>query len=169
MFFFFFSSRRRHTRCLSDWSSDVCSSDLLVPPSLTPLGEERTQGPTGPSRYVTPGAIPIPGRFDIERDEPTLQTLRQYGTAVPKVDRAINIYGGSIPLNEDERARLTTLQGQMIRQYVADAQKEKAWAGYSQADKAAAIHNVVEAAAKSARYQFIASLGDQGVQQRWTP
>src|SRR5262245_62545419 len=28
VFFFFFSSRRRHTRCLSDWSSDVCSSDL---------------------------------------------------------------------------------------------------------------------------------------------
>src|SRR5262245_20356459 len=27
-FLFFFSSRRRHTRCLSDWSSDVCSSDL---------------------------------------------------------------------------------------------------------------------------------------------
>src|SRR5262245_65358759 len=25
---FFFASRRRHTRCLSDWSSDVCSSDL---------------------------------------------------------------------------------------------------------------------------------------------
>src|SRR5262245_7138651 len=24
----FFSSRRRHTNCLSDWSSDVCSSDL---------------------------------------------------------------------------------------------------------------------------------------------
>src|SRR5258705_5478935 len=29
--FFFFSSRRRHTRCLSDWSSDVCSSDLVYP------------------------------------------------------------------------------------------------------------------------------------------
>src|SRR5262245_65022152 len=28
---FFFSSRRRHTRCLSDWSSDVCSSDLPMP------------------------------------------------------------------------------------------------------------------------------------------
>src|SRR5215204_7141635 len=28
-FFFFFSSRRRHTRSLCDWSSDVCSSDLL--------------------------------------------------------------------------------------------------------------------------------------------
>src|SRR5215813_11338781 len=29
MIFFFFSSRRRHTRCGRDWSSDVCSSDLL--------------------------------------------------------------------------------------------------------------------------------------------
>src|SRR5438034_2907205 len=28
MFVFFFSSRRRHTRSLCDWSSDVCSSDL---------------------------------------------------------------------------------------------------------------------------------------------
>src|SRR5262249_56384617 len=27
---FFFSSRRRHTRLVSDWSSDVCSSDLGV-------------------------------------------------------------------------------------------------------------------------------------------
>src|SRR5262249_56079764 len=26
---FFFSSRRRHTRLVSDWSSDVCSSDLF--------------------------------------------------------------------------------------------------------------------------------------------
>src|SRR5437762_13927022 len=25
---FFFSSRRRHTRYIGDWSSDVCSSDL---------------------------------------------------------------------------------------------------------------------------------------------
>src|SRR5207245_7487877 len=27
---FFISSRRRHTRCYRDWSSDVCSSDLLI-------------------------------------------------------------------------------------------------------------------------------------------
>src|SRR2546429_2794589 len=46
-FFFFFSSRRRHTRCSRDWSSDVCSSDLigiimacvsLVAGSLTGMG-----------------------------------------------------------------------------------------------------------------------------------
>src|SRR5437588_8020150 len=29
-FIFFFSSRRRHTRSLCDWSSDVCSSDLFL-------------------------------------------------------------------------------------------------------------------------------------------
>src|SRR2546422_2847130 len=29
MLVFFFSSRRRHTRCSRDWSSDVCSSDLV--------------------------------------------------------------------------------------------------------------------------------------------
>src|SRR5699024_12193317 len=28
--FFFFSSRRRHTRSKRDWSSDVCSSDLIT-------------------------------------------------------------------------------------------------------------------------------------------
>src|SRR5699024_11798388 len=29
LYFFFFSSRRRHTRSKRDWSSDVCSSDLV--------------------------------------------------------------------------------------------------------------------------------------------
>src|SRR5258705_2699565 len=35
LFFFFFPRRRRHTRCLSDWISGVCSSDLLdsTPPA----------------------------------------------------------------------------------------------------------------------------------------
>src|SRR5690554_7410472 len=32
--FFFFSSRRRHTRCGRDWSSDVCSSDLISNPEV---------------------------------------------------------------------------------------------------------------------------------------
>src|SRR6266536_3617979 len=30
VFCFFFSSRRRHTRSTRDWSSDVCSSDLIT-------------------------------------------------------------------------------------------------------------------------------------------
>src|SRR5215469_12404474 len=39
MFFFFFSSRRRHTRSLRDWSSDVCSSDLYIDDPYTPRTE----------------------------------------------------------------------------------------------------------------------------------
>src|SRR2546429_9039276 len=38
--YFFFSSRRRHTRCSRDWSSDVCSSDLL--PCLSPPLRKRS-------------------------------------------------------------------------------------------------------------------------------
>src|SRR5262245_62348839 len=44
---FFFSSRRRHTRCLSDWSSDVCSSDLCPWP-------HKTGGLTPPARPAMP-------------------------------------------------------------------------------------------------------------------
>src|SRR2546429_2550610 len=51
LIFFFFSSRRRHTRCSRDWSSDVCSSDLLrgsdldrSPPSAVQLSHGRRDG-----------------------------------------------------------------------------------------------------------------------------
>src|SRR5437867_12099249 len=37
---FFFSSRRRHTRSYGDWSSDVCSSDLVPPDLFGKLDEE---------------------------------------------------------------------------------------------------------------------------------
>src|SRR5438034_11362969 len=39
----FFSSRRRHTRSLCDWSSDVCSSDLA--PAPPPAGPDRRRQP----------------------------------------------------------------------------------------------------------------------------
>src|SRR5436190_4678155 len=49
--FFFFSSRRRHTRSLCDWISDVCSSDLgredLLDPLADPLvGSQEIAGET---------------------------------------------------------------------------------------------------------------------------
>src|SRR5438034_3726700 len=37
--FFFFSSRRRHTRSLCDWSSDVCSSDIENPARHRAFGD----------------------------------------------------------------------------------------------------------------------------------
>src|SRR5206468_10019799 len=41
---FFFSSRRRHTRSDRDWSLDVCSSDLALAFSITPLGAGESVG-----------------------------------------------------------------------------------------------------------------------------
>src|SRR5439155_13586761 len=38
--FFFFSSRRRHTRWPRDWSSDVCSSDLIMTGAPVPEGAD---------------------------------------------------------------------------------------------------------------------------------
>src|SRR5207245_7354413 len=40
---FFFSSRRRHTRCYRDWSSDVCSSDLVVRSGRKIVGFDLTE------------------------------------------------------------------------------------------------------------------------------
>src|SRR5699024_11753430 len=48
---FFFSRSRRHTRSKRDWSSDVCSSDLLLSrPSTGPRGSNR-----GPAARETGG------------------------------------------------------------------------------------------------------------------
>src|ERR1035441_10861741 len=57
--FFFFSSRRRHTRCLSDWSSDVCSSDLSGAAKVdarwhTPVNAILSQGLCAMVMTVTP-------------------------------------------------------------------------------------------------------------------
>src|SRR5205814_2480989 len=38
---------RRHTRCLSDWSSDVCSSDLREQAIRTGFSNDLLQGPNG--------------------------------------------------------------------------------------------------------------------------
>src|SRR5262245_64158509 len=81
VFFFFFSSRRRHTRCLSDWGSDVCSSDLAVddfsdlaagvPPfSLTfggLLNAARWETPVSDSVPFTIPSDALPGTYEIGR------------------------------------------------------------------------------------------------------
>src|SRR5258705_8264949 len=83
--FFFFSSRRRHTRCLSDWSSDVCSSDLADVVYALRMQLERLvhalvlhpQGvdDVGRSQVVQPLAHLAAQGLDVARDE------RQIGRA----------------------------------------------------------------------------------------
>src|SRR6266446_9503921 len=73
-FFFFFSSRRRHTRLQGDWSSDVCSSDLLVGrqrAGASPAGIDLSLPHPGAQRCL--GEIELPG----DRPEALLAPLHQ--------------------------------------------------------------------------------------------
>src|SRR5437763_13354676 len=54
--YFFFSSRRRHTRYIGDWSSDVCSSDLVYRLAMTDVPPDRLS--TNPeSPYYDPDIL----------------------------------------------------------------------------------------------------------------
>src|SRR5437764_15343340 len=77
---FFFSSRRRHTRYIGDWSSDVCSSDL--PPRVRLLPRH---GGIDPSPRTASGRRTLSLR-ELRRDVPlsrslSLRRLAQIGRA----------------------------------------------------------------------------------------
>src|SRR5437899_10363554 len=67
---FFFSSRRRHTRCLSDWSSDVCSSDLMVPSAeAKAAAEEDAWKTSGVKRVVNQLQVVPPSKQEARSEE----------------------------------------------------------------------------------------------------
>src|SRR5260221_6385378 len=67
--FFFFSSRRRHTRSLCDWSSDVCSSDLCAAGVEGFLADEvhAITGLSGHDLMVGRGGVMVRGRSEERR------------------------------------------------------------------------------------------------------
>src|SRR5256884_5761395 len=84
---FFFSSRRRHTRCSRDWSSDVCSSDLIN--GGQQFGYEVTvEGISIDSGYITAGNTDF---------TPTLESISEFKLEV--VPNASSSGGGSAVIN----------------------------------------------------------------------
>src|SRR5438105_15941175 len=79
--FFFFSSRRRHTRSTRDWSSDVCSSDLVVvaEPGVRLHAHDRRD----PGRLAGPhqvlGLAPVVRRPHLIDQEPVRSEERRVG------------------------------------------------------------------------------------------
>src|SRR5690606_39477493 len=66
---FFFSSRRRHTRFSRDWSSDVCSSDLVPAPLEEDLRREAMESALAAHRALgCRGVSRADFRFD-DREE----------------------------------------------------------------------------------------------------
>src|SRR5215471_18760661 len=76
VYFFFFSSRRRHTRSLRDWSSDVCSSDLVVTGGTRGIGMMMARGllQAGASVYISSRKP--------EAGEAAAAELSPYGTVI---------------------------------------------------------------------------------------
>src|SRR2546428_3902927 len=73
---FFFSSRRRHTRSDRDWSSDVCSSDLVGTPTWRREGEHHNAGAC--SSWVEGGSTTSSGGGNAGGCVP-LRTLPSHG------------------------------------------------------------------------------------------
>src|SRR5262245_64569670 len=85
---FFFASRRRHTICLSDWSSDVCSSDLHFDGVLGVAAVDFSDGHTfshnGDAVFTTASSIKIPiliELFQAERQHQIRLSDREIGRA----------------------------------------------------------------------------------------
>src|SRR5438034_6808527 len=96
---FFFSSRRRHTRSLCDWSSDVCSSDLITARGRFGNRQEEvssiSRGLKGMAKELQ---IPVLVLSQLtrapERDErgPQLSDLRESGAIEQDADVVMFIY-----------------------------------------------------------------------------
>src|SRR5205814_6235723 len=90
--------RRRHTRCLSDWSSDVCSSDLLANDKFV-----LSKGHAAPILYA---AWAEAGTFGLEK----LLTLRRLdsdfeGHPTPRLP-FVDVATGSLGQGRSEERRV---------------------------------------------------------------
>src|SRR2546421_1631173 len=88
--FFFFSSRRRHTRSDRDWSSDVCSSDLVLFPAAAGMDEAAaTSNGGGKKKKQSPRQMAVSERTRINAH---LMSLMQRGfTRLYKDGRTIEL------------------------------------------------------------------------------
>src|SRR5699024_12174760 len=76
---FFFSSRRRHTRSKRDWSSDVCSSDLLYRSQMDVLLD-----PHDPEVIRCAEEAGIPHDWILAaQNSPTYKLIKEYEVALP--------------------------------------------------------------------------------------
>src|SRR5690606_11322312 len=113
---FFFSSRRRHTRFSRDWSSDVCSSDLVHGRVADRGPGWRRPGPGAGGGRGAAGGDARPGggasRPDAVRPRPERRS---------PADDAAAPAGGGGDVSAAAGARVAAVVGGVVRQAVEDA------------------------------------------------
>src|SRR3989449_9806788 len=113
-FLFFFSSRRRHTRCSRDWSSDVCSSDLLLEFDSYHFGDPKYTVEECHDRGMT-FAIPLKVTlrlviFDHDKEAKTRTIREQRGQEVYLGELPLMTDKGTFIINGTERVVVSQLQ-----------------------------------------------------------
>src|SRR5258706_8491104 len=87
--FFFFSSRRRHTRLVSDWSSDVCSSDLTNRIQVVNLHNQSNSQGEGVDRL----ALPRSGRYRPVLEHKRLGSTEYHQSLCVGLHRGLRAWG----------------------------------------------------------------------------
>src|SRR3546814_7322080 len=84
---------------ISDWSSDVCSSDLIAPDERTRLVQSDGEGQAGLDRRVIRGKLVTPGPeafFDAKGLEGVIAGIAQAEIAACRDDRLVGRCGEQI-------------------------------------------------------------------------
>jgi len=134
-----------------------------VRPKLNDLGQEVPSAQQGIGSFVSPAP------YDIERDEPTLATLRSADVGIPQQQDTLNVTGqGSIPLTKDEQNQLAAERGRIIQQNVQAWANDPKFQGYTTAEKNRLLSRVVAQATEQTNRRFISDLSDADYNHRLT-
>src|SRR5689334_15944260 len=105
---FFFSSRRRHTRWNCDWSSDVCSSDLVASDWQVERGVPDAPptfvGPAAPSESIAVAA-PSGPNVDISAVDPLAPRYKEWAEAAKKYETKESVKAQTLPFGADRLGR----------------------------------------------------------------
>src|SRR5437762_12036196 len=110
MFYFFFSSRRRHTRYIGDWSSDVCSSDLEFGP-----GGRGRRSRSGHDRGIVMPSILIRTWLRHGQDRQEAPRRRQIGRASCRERVEISVVAGSVKKKKKDRKKIRRMESNCLK------------------------------------------------------
>src|SRR5437764_2788674 len=100
-FLFFFSSRRRHARYIGDWSSDVCSSDLLAEASASHAstsgsGSSGSGSGSGSATKRVYARLPQPLKYPAMADHDLDTLVRRARGWIAEAERVVVLTGAGI-------------------------------------------------------------------------
>src|SRR5438093_2829117 len=122
---FFFSSRRRHTRLVSDWSSDVCSSDLYAGFGTALDTNARFRSLLAHGQTGLSVAFDLPTQMGYDPDDPrVVGEVGKVGVSIASVEDMERLFTG-IPLADVTTSMTINATAPiLLALYVAVAQKQ---------------------------------------------